>query len=56
MSMQAQAFAEIPVRLIIMHQTTDIHNRCATLSYNVTNPSMTTNLSHFSFLVCTEII
>ena len=61
MSMQAQAFAKIPVRIIIMHHSnrwrkTDIHNGYATLSYNVTNPSMTTNLSHFSFLVYIEII
>ena len=37
MSMQAQAFAEIPVPLLIMHHSnrwrkTDIHNGYATLS------------------------
>lgn len=37
-------------------QKTDMHNRCATLSYYVTNLSMTTNLSFFSFLVYIERI
>ena len=35
---------------------TDMHNRFATLSYYVTNLSMTTNLSLFSFLVYIDTI